>query len=117
MRFIFIAVPRIDWANFQPFMPYGFGSTETDGMAKGVMAAAALIFFAYIGFDAVSTGRGRNTQSESQRADRIDRLADHLHECLRARRRWGRRHHALPGARRQHRAAGIDTANLGLSQP
>ncbi len=53
--FIFISLPEIDWANFQPFMPYGFGSTETDGVAKGVMAAAALIFFAYIGFDAVST--------------------------------------------------------------
>ena len=53
--FILIAVPKIDWANFQPFMPYGFGTTEVDGVAKGVMAAAALIFFAYIGFDAVST--------------------------------------------------------------
>ncbi|HEY0685862.1 MAG TPA: amino acid permease [Steroidobacter sp.] len=53
--FIFIAVPQIDWDNFQPFMPYGFGTTEEDGVAKGVMAAAALIFFAYIGFDAVST--------------------------------------------------------------
>jgi APA family basic amino acid/polyamine antiporter len=53
--FIFIAVPQIDWANFHPFMPYGFGATEVDGVAKGVMAAAALIFFAYIGFDAVST--------------------------------------------------------------
>jgi APA family basic amino acid/polyamine antiporter len=53
--FIFIAVPRIDWANFHPFMPYGFGTTEADGVAKGVMAAAALIFFAYVGFDAVST--------------------------------------------------------------
>lgn len=53
--FIFIALPRIDWSNFEPFMPYGFGATETDGVAKGVMAAAALMFFAYIGFDAVST--------------------------------------------------------------
>src|SRR6185436_11497850 len=53
--FILIAVPQIDWANFHPFMPYGFGATEVDGVAKGVMAAAALIFFAYIGFDAVST--------------------------------------------------------------
>src|SRR5690606_13128596 len=24
--FIFIAIPRIDWANFHPFMPYGFGA-------------------------------------------------------------------------------------------
>ncbi|HKS55592.1 MAG TPA: amino acid permease [Steroidobacteraceae bacterium] len=53
--FIVIAAPHIDWANFEPFMPYGFGSTEVDGVSKGVMAAAALIFFAYIGFDAVST--------------------------------------------------------------
>lgn len=53
--FILIAVPQIDWANFEPFMPYGFGTTEQDGVARGVMAAAALIFFAYIGFDAVST--------------------------------------------------------------
>src|SRR5687768_1127706 len=53
--FILIAVPKIDWANFEPFMPYGFGTTEQDGVARGVMAAAALIFFAYIGFDAVST--------------------------------------------------------------
>ncbi|MEP7244734.1 MAG: amino acid permease [Gammaproteobacteria bacterium] len=53
--FIAIALPRINWANFHPFMPYGFGTTEVGGVAKGVMAAAALIFFAYIGFDAVST--------------------------------------------------------------
>jgi basic amino acid/polyamine antiporter, APA family len=53
--FIVIAAPHIDWANFEPFMPYGFGSHEANGVSKGVMAAAALIFFAYIGFDAVST--------------------------------------------------------------
>jgi APA family basic amino acid/polyamine antiporter len=32
--------------NWSPFMPYGF---------SGVMAAAAVVFFGYIGFDAVST--------------------------------------------------------------
>src|SRR5512134_697406 len=32
--------------NWSPFMPYGF---------PGVMAAGAVVFFAYIGFDAVST--------------------------------------------------------------
>jgi len=53
--FIFIVIPKIDWAQFTPFMPYGFASHEVDGMAKGVMAAAALIFFAYVGFDAVAT--------------------------------------------------------------
>jgi APA family basic amino acid/polyamine antiporter len=53
--FIFIVLPKINWAHFTPFMPFGFGSHEVDGMAKGVMAAAALIFFAYVGFDAVAT--------------------------------------------------------------
>jgi basic amino acid/polyamine antiporter, APA family len=53
--FIFLVMPKIDWAHFTPFMPFGFGSHEVDGMAKGVMAAAALIFFAYVGFDAVAT--------------------------------------------------------------
>jgi APA family basic amino acid/polyamine antiporter len=53
--FIFIVLPKIDWAHFTPFMPFGFGSHDVDGVAKGVMAAAALIFFAYVGFDAVAT--------------------------------------------------------------
>ena len=59
--FAVIAIPNIDWANFSPFMPYGFLSREVYDpqldaeVAKGVMAAAALIFFAYVGFDAVST--------------------------------------------------------------
>jgi APA family basic amino acid/polyamine antiporter len=53
--FIFIVVPKIDWSHFTPFMPFGFASHDVDGMAKGVMAAAALIFFAYVGFDAVAT--------------------------------------------------------------
>src|SRR3546814_15379234 len=35
-------------ANFDPFVPNGWGSV-------GVVGAAASIFFAYVGFDAVST--------------------------------------------------------------
>lgn len=44
--FIFLAVPVAKMENFTPFMPLGFA---------GVSAAAASIFFAYVGFDAVST--------------------------------------------------------------
>ncbi len=44
--FIILAIPVMNMDNFEPFSPLGFG---------GVSAAAASIFFAYVGFDAVST--------------------------------------------------------------
>nr|WP_244232762.1 amino acid permease [Methylacidiphilum caldifontis] len=44
--FILVASRHINLSNWVPFMPYGW---------KGVMGGAALIFFAYLGFDAVST--------------------------------------------------------------
>lgn len=44
--FIILAVPVMNMQNFEPFSPLGFA---------GVSAAAASIFFAYVGFDAVST--------------------------------------------------------------
>jgi basic amino acid/polyamine antiporter, APA family len=53
--FVALAMPAFDGKNFEPFMPYGFGATEIDGAKRGVMAAAAIIFFAFYGFDAVST--------------------------------------------------------------
>ena len=54
--FIALALPAFSWSHFEPFAPFGYGSTETvDGTKHGVMAAAAIIFFAFYGFDAVST--------------------------------------------------------------
>lgn len=53
--FILVALPHFDFSNFEPFMPYGFAKHEVDGLQRGVMAAAAIIFFAYYGFDAIST--------------------------------------------------------------
>ncbi|MHC6179887.1 APC family permease [Clostridium sp. JNZ X4-2] len=44
--FIFIGVTHINPVNYHPFAPYGF---------KGIMSGAAIIFFAFIGFDSVST--------------------------------------------------------------
>lgn len=44
--FIILAIPVMNMENFEPFSPLGFG---------GISAAAASIFFAYVGFDAVST--------------------------------------------------------------
>jgi basic amino acid/polyamine antiporter, APA family len=44
--FIVVGVSWVEPQNWTPFAPYG---------ASGVLAAAAVVFFAYIGFDAVST--------------------------------------------------------------
>src|SRR3954469_23026833 len=44
--FIVIGFSYVKPQNWSPFMPYGF---------SGVMTGAAVVFFAYIGFDAVST--------------------------------------------------------------
>ncbi len=46
ITFIVLAIPVMNMENFEPFAPLGFG---------GISAAAASIFFAYVGFDAVST--------------------------------------------------------------
>jgi APA family basic amino acid/polyamine antiporter len=53
--FVAVALPHFDAAHFQPFMPYGFAKHDVDGVQRGVMAAAAIIFFAFYGFDAIST--------------------------------------------------------------
>ena len=52
IAFIAIAIPAVQDANFEPFFPTGWGS-PMGGI--GVLGAAASIFFAYVGFDAVST--------------------------------------------------------------
>jgi APA family basic amino acid/polyamine antiporter len=53
--FIAVALPVFDPAHFHPFMPYGFPRSGPSGSEVGVMAAAAIIFFAFYGFDAIAT--------------------------------------------------------------
>ncbi|HKX52996.1 MAG TPA: amino acid permease, partial [Nitrosospira sp.] len=50
--FIVLALPAVNAVNFQPMLPNGWG-TPLSGV--GILGAAASIFFAYVGFDAVST--------------------------------------------------------------
>jgi len=53
--FVILAIPAFDAQNLHPFMPYGFASHVEGGSTRGVMAAAAIVFFAFYGFDAVAT--------------------------------------------------------------
>jgi APA family basic amino acid/polyamine antiporter len=54
--FVALTLPSFDAANFQPFAPFGFGAhIDPDGVKRGVAAAAGIIFFAFYGFDAIST--------------------------------------------------------------
>ncbi len=61
-----VGIFYINPANWKPFAPHGlvgltlfgktlFGQTDASGAPLGMMAGAALIFFAYIGFDSIST--------------------------------------------------------------
>jgi APA family basic amino acid/polyamine antiporter len=63
---ILVGAFYVDPANWQPFAPYGlsglsilgqpiFGQVGPGGQPVGMLAGAAIIFFAYIGFDSVST--------------------------------------------------------------
>ena len=64
IAFIAIGVFYIDPANWQPFIPANEGGF-TYGI-QGVLRAASIIFFAYVGFEAVSTaaGEARNPQKD-----------------------------------------------------
>jgi APA family basic amino acid/polyamine antiporter len=53
--FVAFTLPAFDASHFHPFAPFGFGAHEIDGKKVGVMGAAAIIFFAFYGFDAIST--------------------------------------------------------------
>ncbi len=54
--FVAVALPAFNAANLEPFSPYGFTKhMGPDGVERGVMAAAAIIFFAFYGFDAIAT--------------------------------------------------------------
>jgi basic amino acid/polyamine antiporter, APA family len=53
--FVAVALPYFDAANFDPFSPFGFPASGPAGEEVGIMAAAAIIFFAFYGFDAIAT--------------------------------------------------------------
>jgi len=63
--FVGVTLPYFNADNLHPFMPYGFAKTMGgDGVERGVMAAAAIIFFAFYGFDAISTAAEETKRPE-----------------------------------------------------
>ena len=67
--FVAVTLPYFDAANFEPFSPYGFGKQTIVGpdgvpVEVGVMAAAAIIFFAFYGFDAIATAAEETKKPE-----------------------------------------------------
>ncbi len=54
LTFIFVGAHYIHWDNYHPFIPPNTGTFGEYGIS-GIMRAAGVIFFAYIGFDSVST--------------------------------------------------------------
>jgi APA family basic amino acid/polyamine antiporter len=53
--FVSIAVLNVNPDNWDPFMPFGWFDYNEAGKPVGVLAGASIVFFAYVGFDAVST--------------------------------------------------------------
>ena len=64
-RFVFADIDAAK-ALWTPFMPFGWFGTGEDGKHFGVLAGASLVFFAYVGFDAVSTAveEAKNPQKD-----------------------------------------------------
>ena len=65
LLFIVVAAHAVNTANWHPFIPPNTGVREEFGWT-GVMTGAGIVFFAYIGFDAVSTAaqEAKNPQQD-----------------------------------------------------
>lgn len=64
--FIALAVFHVHPDNWSDFVPFGWFSRTADGKTVGILAGASLVFFAYVGFDAVSTAveEAKNPQKD-----------------------------------------------------
>ncbi len=64
--FISLAVFNVNPDLWHPFLPFGWFQTLPNGKTTGVFAGASIVFFAYVGFDAVSTAaeEAKNPQKD-----------------------------------------------------
>ena len=108
--FIAVALPVFNAAHFHPFMPFGFPRSGPSGSEVGVMAAAAIIFFAFYGFDAIATAA---EEAKNPSRDLAIGIVGSMVVCvadLHGRRRRRDRRGGLHRLCQQRRAAGPDPA-------
>ena len=86
--FIVLAFPAVQAVNFEPMLPNGWG-TPLSGV--GALGAAASIFFAYVGFDAVSTAAEETKNPNRNIPIGLIASLAHLHDLLPAGRLRGHR--------------------------
>ena len=67
--FLAIGIGYVNPDNWSPFMPFGWYGENEAGKTIGILAAASLVFFAFVGFDAVSTAaeEAKNPQRDLPR--------------------------------------------------
>ena len=105
--FVILTLPVLNGAHFQPFIPNGWGT-------YGVVGAAASIFFAYVGFDAVSTAAEETKNPQRNVPIGLIGIAADLHGLLSAGRRGrDRRDRRAAGARRRRRSPRARLARTG----
>ena len=94
LLFVVVGAFAVDSSNWTPFVPANEGDFGDFG-ASGVIRGAGVVFFAYVGFDAVSTAAGE--ARNPQRTVPIGLLADRadLDRALRRDRARADRHGAL----------------------
>ena len=103
LLFIAVGAFYVVGANWDPFLPPA-GQHFGEFGVSGVLRGAGVVFFAYVGFDAVSTAAAESRNPQADRADRPARHGDHLDPALRRHRPGDDRHGALHDARRRQPA-------------
>ena len=81
LLFITFASRFVNQDNWQPFIPENTGTFGKYGWS-GILQGATMVFFAYIGFDAVSTAAQEAKNPQKDHAHRHPRLAGGVHRPL-----------------------------------
>jgi APA family basic amino acid/polyamine antiporter len=79
--FIFLGWKYINEANYVPYIPENSGKFGEFGFS-GVIRAAAIVFFAYIGFDAVSTAAQEAKKPEKGYANRYFGILGNMYNFI-----------------------------------